>query len=120
MNYKITKGKEGELLTAQYLQKKGYRIIIQNYRKRFGEVDIIAQQKETIAFIEVKWRHNPLVDPAELISHSKQKKIISIAKDFLSKHTNEEVVCRFDVALIEDNNNAIELRYIENAFNAFE
>jgi putative endonuclease len=120
MNYKIQKGKEGELLVAQYLQKHGYTIVTQNYRKRFGEVDVIAQKKDTIAFVEVKWRHNPLVDSAELIGPSKQKKIISIAKHFLSTHNDEEVVCRFDVALIEDNNNTINLQYIENAFNAFE
>jgi putative endonuclease len=120
MNYKIEKGKEGELLVAQYLQKNGYTIITQNYRKRFGEVDIIAQKKDTVAFVEVKWRHNPLVDPAELIGPSKQKKIVSVAKHFLATHNEEEVVCRFDVALIEDNNNSINLQYIENAFNAFE
>lgn len=120
MNYKIQKGKEGELLVAKYLQKNGYTIITQNYRKRFGEVDIIAQKKDTVAFVEVKWRHNPLVDPAELISPAKQKKIVSIAKVFLAKHNDEEVICRFDVALIEDNNNSIKLRYIENAFNAFD
>ncbi|HEX4068514.1 MAG TPA: YraN family protein [Candidatus Babeliales bacterium] len=120
MNYKIQKGKEGELLVAQHLQKNGYTIITQNYRKRFGEVDIIAQKKDTVAFVEVKWRHNPLVDPAELIGPSKQKKIISIAKHFLSQHNEEEIICRFDVALIEDNSNSINLQYIENAFTAFD
>lgn len=120
INYRIQKGKEGETLVAQYLQKNGYTIISQNYRKFFGEVDLIAQKNDTIAFIEVKWRHNPLIDPAELIGTSKQKKIISIAKAFLSKHNNLDVVCRFDVALIEDYNNSIELRYIPNAFTSFD
>jgi len=120
MNYRIEKGKEGELLVAQYLQKYGYKIITQNYRKRFGEIDIIAQKNDTIAFVEVKWRHNPLIDSAELIGPSKQKKIISIAKEFLSKHTHEDVVYRFDVALIEQNNNSINLQYIPNAFTTFD
>lgn len=120
MNYRITKGKEGELLVAQYLQRNGYTILTQNYRKRFGEIDIIAQKNDTIAFVEVKWRHNPLIDSAELIGPSKQKKIISIAKEFLSKHTHLEVVCRFDVALIEQNNNSINLQYIPNAFTTFD
>lgn len=119
MNYRIEKGKEGESLVAKYLQQRGYTIICQNYRKPFGEVDLIAQKGDTIAFVEVKWRNNPLIDPAELIGPSKQKKIISIAKEFLSKHNNLEVVCRFDVALIENNNNSIELRYIPNAFTSF-
>ena len=120
MNYRITKGKEGELLVAQYLQKKGYTIITQNYRKRFGEVDLIAQKDDTLAFVEVKWRNNPLIDSAELIRPSKQKKIISIAKEFLSKHTHEDIVCRFDVALIEYNNNSLSLQYIPNAFTTFD
>lgn len=120
MNYKIQKGKEGELLVANHLQKQGYTIISHNYRKRFGEVDVIAQKHDTLAFVEVKWRHNPLIDPAEVISFSKQKKIISIAKHFLSQHNEMEVVCRFDVALIEENHHSIELRYIENAFNSFD
>ena len=120
MNYRIEKGKEGELLVAQYLQKQGYAIVTKNYRKRFGEIDLIATKGDTLAFVEVKWRRNPLVDPAELIGPSKQKKIIFIAKEFLSKHTDLDVVCRFDVALIEDNNNSINLQYIPNAFTAFD
>ena len=120
MNYKITKGKEGELLVAQYLQKKGYTIISHNYRKRFGEIDLIARKDDTIAFIEVKWRHNPLIDSAELIGPTKQRKIISIAKQFLSQHTQLEFVCRFDVALVEQNNNSITLQYIPNAFTTFD
>lgn len=105
---------------AQYLQKNGYTIITQNYRKRFGEIDIIAKKNDTLAFVEVKWRNNPLIDSAELIGPSKQKKIISIAKEFLSKHTHLEVICRFDVALIEQRTNkSINLQYIPNAFTDF-
>jgi putative endonuclease len=120
MSYRIEKGKEGEFLVAQHLKKHGYKIIAQNYRRRFGEVDLIAQKHDTLAFVEVKWRNNPLIDPAELISISKQRKIVSVAKEFLSKHTDLEVVCRFDVALIEQNNNSINLQYIPNAFTSFD
>jgi putative endonuclease len=120
LNYKITKGKEGELLVAQYLRQNGYTILAQNYRKRFGEIDLIAQKEDTLAFIEVKWRHNPLIDSTELISFSKQKKIIFIAKEFISKHRQSELVYRFDVALIEQNNNSIHLQYIPNAFTTFD
>ncbi len=119
MNYNITKGKEGELIVARHLEKEGYKILTQNYRKFFGEVDLIAQKGETLAFVEVKWRNNPLIDPAELIGPSKQKRIVSIAKYYLSQHTDLEVVCRFDVALIEQNNNSINLLYIPNAFTSF-
>ncbi|HSC24975.1 MAG TPA: YraN family protein [Candidatus Babeliales bacterium] len=120
MSYRIQKGKEGELLVARYLQEEGYTIITQNYRKRFGEIDLIAQKNDTLVFVEVKWRRNPLIDPAELIGPSKQKKIISIAKQYLSTHTSLDIVCRFDVALIEETNNSLELRYISNAFTTFD
>lgn len=119
INYRIEKGKEGELLVVQCLQKRGYTIVAQNYRKHNGEIDIIAHKKDVLAFVEVKWRRNPLVDPAELIGPSKQKKIITVAKYFLSQHTYSDVVCRFDVALIEETNNSINLRYIPNAFTTF-
>lgn len=120
MSYKIEKGKEGELLVARHLEKYGYTIVAKNYRKSFGEVDLIAQKNDTLAFVEVKWRNNPLIDPAEIISWPKQKKIISIAKHFLAQHTEKDFVCRFDVALIEQQNNSINLQYIPNAFNSFD
>lgn len=120
MDYRIQKGKEGEQLVAHYLEQRGYIILHKNFRQRFGEVDIIAKKHDTVAFVEVKWRRNPLVDPAEVISYSKQRKIATVAKLFLSQHTDLEVVCRFDVALIEEQNNTINLRYIIDAFSAFD
>jgi putative endonuclease len=116
INYRITKGKEGEEFVADYLKKHGFTLLTQNYRKQYGEVDLIALNGETLAFVEVKWRRNPLIDPAEIITLSKQKKIIRIAKEFLSKHTELDVVCRFDVAIVEEYNNSQKLRYIANAF----
>src|SRR5436190_22771436 len=109
MDYRREKGRQGELLVARYLEQRGYIIIKHNFRQRFGEVDVIAQKGDTIAFVEVKWRRNPLIDPAEIISFSKQKKIATVAKLFLSQHTNGEVVCRFDVALIEEQQNSLDL-----------
>jgi putative endonuclease len=120
MDHRIQKGKEGERLVVQYLKERGYTILSQNFRKPFGEVDIIAQKSDTIAFVEVKWRFNPLIDSAEVISIAKQRKIVSVAKFFLSQQPYLEVVCRFDVALIEENKNSIDLRYIVNAFSAFD
>lgn len=114
------KGQSGERLVAQYLEKNGYKVIAQNFRQKCGEVDVIAQKHDTVAFVEVKWRTNPLIDSAEIISLSKQRKIASVAKLFLSQHTDLEVVCRFDVALIEENNNTLNIRYIVNAFSAFD
>src|SRR5689334_10726504 len=100
MTQNIEKGKRGELFVSQYLVKNGYSILHANYRHRLGEVDIIAKKDNVVAFVEVKLRNNPLIDPAEIITLSKQKKIVSVAKLFLAKHTNDEIICRFDVALV--------------------
>lgn len=120
MNYRIEKGKEGELLVARYLEQRGYTILHYNFRHRLGEVDLIAQKGDTVAFVEVKWRRNPLIDPAEIISPSKQRKIATVAKLFLAYHTDDKVVCRFDVALVEEYQSSVTIRYIDHAFSAFD
>ncbi len=109
-------GKQGEDMVVQHLKTQGFTIHARNYRKRYGEIDLIAQKGNVLAFVEVKWRHNPYIDPAEVILSSKQRKIIAVAKEFLSTHTITDVTCRFDVALIEQKDNTTEIRYIANAF----
>ncbi len=110
-------GIHGEQLVVDYLLKNGCEIVARNYTKRFGEVDIIAQDSDTLRFIEVKTRHNPLFDPAELISRAKQKRIIAVAKEFMAKHTEtENVFCRFDVAFVITNSQKVTISYIANAF----
>ena len=57
-------GDKGEAYAAKYLKKHKYKIIARNYKKPYGEIDIIAENKEVIAFVEVKKRillHNPLM-----------------------------------------------------------
>lgn len=121
MTYNIQKGNTGEQAVANYLIKQGYSILNRNFLYKTGEVDIIAQKDDTVAFVEVKLRNNPLVDPAEIITPSKQKKIVSVAKLFLSHHTkHENSFCRFDVALVEEYNHTLTIRYIENAFSPFD
>lgn len=118
MNYRKQQGDIGESMVADHLQKNGYTILVKNYSLRVGEVDIIALKGDTLAFVEVKWRRNPLFDTSEIITYTKQQKIIRAAKTFLATLSNQEKVCRFDVALIENNNDNIQLRYIANAFYA--
>lgn len=115
-NHKKQSGVHGENLVVQYLKRQDFTILARNYRKRYGEIDIIAQKNDLLAFIEVKWRKNPAVDPAQVITYSKQQKIIKVAKVFLSTHNDTDLICRFDVALVEQQNNTTNIRYIQNAF----
>lgn len=79
----------GENLAAKYLQKKGYTILHRNWRySRIGEIDIIAQLKNEISFVEVKTRTSTCCgDPLESISITKQRKIIRLAEIFIANNS---------------------------------
>lgn len=109
-------GNSGEELVAHYLQANGYTIIARNYRKKFGEIDIIAENKESIAFVEVKNRRSIFFDLSQVITRSKQRKIIAVAKAFLLHHTRGEKACQFDIALVEGEGSAAKIQYIPRAF----
>lgn len=110
-------GKQGEQYVARYLESQGFALVAHNYVRKAGEIDIIAQKKDLLVFVEVKTRYgDPLFDMTELIGYSKQKKIITVAKQFLALHNITEVSCRFDVALLVQHSEAFELNYIPDAF----
>ncbi|MGB9792653.1 MAG: YraN family protein [Thermacetogeniaceae bacterium] len=91
----------GEEAALSFLIKEGYRVLERNYRCRLGEIDIIAEDGEAIAFIEVKTRSNILFGaPQEAVNLKKQKKIRQIAQYFLLSHGLEERTVRFDVITV--------------------
>lgn len=112
-------GKWGEAKAAEYLRKKKYTIIGVNFRSRFGEIDLIAENKKFVVFVEVKLRKNADFGRAsEFVTLSKQKKIIATARFWLSRYCTEKVV-RFDVIEIyapEGMSDNFTLNHIENAF----
>lgn len=114
--YKKILGQQGEEIIVQYLKKLGFTIISQNYKSRFGEIDIIASNETVLAFVEVKFRKDSKVYLSDLISYSKQQKIIKTALTYISKNNLSHIIYRFDVALLNLVENKIELNYIENAF----
>ena len=98
-------GALGEALVAQWLQLQNYKLLEQNWRCRWGEIDIIAQERvsKAIAFVEVKTRSSNNWDEGGLlaIDSAKQAKIIATAEMFLAKYPHlAELPCRFDVALV--------------------
>ncbi len=118
--YRKAQGNVGEQLIARYLEKKGYTVIARNYQTRSGEIDLIAQKDDTIAFIEVKWRKNDEIDPTTVISYSKQKKIIATARHFIAHNDNDEIIYRFDVGIVCAKNDTPYISYISNAFMPYE
>ena len=78
-------GRLGEQLTAEYLEEKGYEIVERNFKCRFGEIDVIAQNDRYLAFVEVKTRSaDGLSHPFEAITPSKRAKVIKTAQYYLS------------------------------------
>ena len=75
-----TLGNQGEKLVADELQKQGFTILARNYRKQFGEIDLIASKKNLLIFVEVKLRSSSTIDLAELIVPVKQRRISAAAK----------------------------------------
>ena len=109
-------GSKGETLVAQYLEQQGFRIVSTNYTSRFGEVDIIAERGEVLAFIEVKTRRVAYFPIASVVTPSKQKKIVKTAKCFIARNQINDRVCRFDVATVIWDQERHEIDYIQNAF----
>ncbi len=110
---------ESETAAVKYLEKKGYKIIERNFRTKFGEIDIIAKDKDTIAFIEVKARKNQnFGSPKESITYTKKKKLSKSALFYLKSSKQMNVKARFDVAVIKsftDSQNP-DIELIKNAF----
>ncbi|MEX1376383.1 MAG: YraN family protein [Eubacteriales bacterium] len=109
-------GDKGESAACRYLENKGYKIVQQNYRTRYGEVDIIAMDKETLVFAEVKLRTGSQFGRGlEAITKHKIDKIHGAAMDYIQKNYEMEPDCRFDVVEISKGTR-MEILHIENAF----
>ncbi|MBP7185349.1 MAG: YraN family protein [Ruminococcus sp.] len=110
-------GKLGEDSVRNYLLGMGYRIVSRNYRIKGGEIDIIAENGDYIAFVEVKSRKpDSLVTGFEAVSKRKQGLIIKTAADYCLKHPNI-LQPRFDVAsVIIDSGRVLSIDYVTNAF----
>jgi putative endonuclease len=114
---KITTGKEGEKIAAAFLKKNGYRISEINFRCVLGEIDIIAQEKGELVFIEVKTRKSrELGYPEQAVGIRKQKKMSQLALWYLQKNNITDAHARFDVVAITMLPSGNEIKLIKNAF----
>ncbi len=114
-----TLGKKGETLAVDFLLKKGYEILEQNYRYLKSEIDIIARTKETIVVVEVKTRSTPdFGDPQEFV---KPKQIQSMVKaiDHYITDADLDTEVRFDIVAIIENKQGTAIEHLEDAFYHF-
>lgn len=117
---KISLGREGEERVARYLKQNGYIIVKRNYRERFGEIDIIAENNTYLVFVEVKTRsEGAIVSGVEAVDRNKQFRVYKTGMSFL-KRLHIDLIPRFDVAEVtvtkSEDGEKWSLNYIENAF----
>lgn len=112
------KGREGEAIAAAYLESKGYTIVEQNYFFERAEVDIVAYDETAIVFVEVKKRKNTTFgEPAESITENKKKLVYKAAEAWLYERKMDGYPVRFDVvAIVQDKNEAPDIKHFEHAF----
>lgn len=111
-------GTQGELLAHQYLRKRGYIILAQNYRCPLGEIDIIARDKQTLVFIEVKSRQSLRYGPpAGAVTYRKQQQISKVAQYYILSNNFGTKAARFDViAILLPPSGAPKIEHLTNAF----
>lgn len=110
------RGEQGEALAAVFLQRQGLAITARNYRCRFGEIDLIAREGETLVFVEVRSRASDSHGGAAAsITAAKQTRLLKAARHYLAT-LSAEPPCRFDAVLLTGDPPKIE--WLRNALEA--
>lgn len=118
---KIAIGRMGEEEAARFLKKKGYKIIETNFRCRYGEIDIIAQDGDTYVFVEVKTRGSDAFGAATAaVDGRKQRRMITASTIYLSGRGLSDASIRFDVVGVDTSGVALKTELIRDAFSAVE
>lgn len=114
---KAALGDRGENAAARYLRNQGYKIIVRNYRCSVGEVDIIARDRDTLVFVEVKTRVSDEPMPEDQVNGDKQHQISKVAKYYLGRYGVPQPPVRFDVvAIVWPTGRSPQIRHTPAAF----
>ena len=111
-------GRLGETAAAHALERAGLRVIERRYRRRVGEIDIIAERGELLVFVEVKTRQSDRYGtPGESITMRQRRRMARAALDYLTRKRCLERPCRFDVVEVYAVKGEVSrVRHIEGAF----
>jgi putative endonuclease len=114
---RVILGKTGEDLACRELERRGYVIIARRYRRRGGEFDIIARDRATLVFVEVKARQDHAFGAgAEAVHPLKQRRMARLAVEYLMRHRLQDCPCRFDVVSIHLDDGRPSIEVFQNAF----
>jgi putative endonuclease len=114
---RIDLGKAGEDLACLELARRGYAIVARRYRRRGGELDIIARDGETLVFVEVKTRQGrEFGEAGEAVGSVKRRRMMRLAVDYVATHRLTDRPCRFDVVSIQWGESEPTIEVFQNAF----
>lgn len=111
-------GEFGERLAVQHLEAKGYQIVERKYRRREGEIDIIARRGNILAFVEVRCRRGSRMGTAiESLSPAKQRRLVSLAQAYAEDHSGAPDQQRIDVIAVDlaPDGKLLSLAHVEGA-----
>jgi putative endonuclease len=114
-------GRLAEKRAEKFLRGRGYKILHRNMRLRHGEIDIVADHKGTLVFVEVKARSSDeFGTPAEGINEHKRKRLTNLALEYIARYEDGWRDCRFDVVEVymSRNGKVKQINLIQDAFDA--
>ena len=111
-------GQQAEERARRYLCKQGLKLVTRNYRSPYGEIDLIMRERETLVFVEVRYRRNQAFGLAvETVDWRKQHKLRATAEHYLqNEKTSRDRPCRFDIMAISGDNKNGTIDWYPDAF----
>lgn len=112
-------GGAAEQLVVEHLEREGWRVRDRNVLCRRGELDVVAEKGELLAFVEVRMRSTAAWgDPSQTVTFAKQRKVVLAATEYCQRHRLFQRVIRFDVASVVGRGRDGVVEYIADAFDA--
>lgn len=113
-------GRQGEALAVEYLESKGYSVLVRNYRYQKAEVDLIVQKDSAqLVFVEVKTRTSDFFgDPQSFVTPAQIKNIVAAAHHYITDQ-DLDVEARFDIVAVLKNTQTQRVEHFEDAFYHF-
>lgn len=112
-----TNGLWAEEKAALYLQDLGWNLLLKNFSWKYGEIDLIMEDKDCLIFVEVRsLTDSPHIHPAETINPNKIRKIKKTAEFFIHKNKFYDKACRFDFIAVQGSPDDFELEHLTDVF----
>lgn len=109
-------GNKGEMLASRYLLDKGFAVLHYNWRSGHKEIDLIARERDTLVFVEVKSRRNERYgDAADAVTEKKIRRLLAAAESYVMRYGIDSPV-RFDVVTVIGESEPYKIEHIRDAF----